>query len=96
MSKFLNSLQEVKVGIGKEDLVGGVVDGQSIGPLQLGCDNGANVASVHADSADICRVTPVGPVQPSEGERGTDKQFKSNCRRYLPNHLTLYDKKRFL
>lgn len=65
MSQFPNSLQKVKVGISKKDLVGGVVYGQSIGPLQLGCDNGTDIASIHANSTDICCVTPVSPVQPS-------------------------------
>lgn len=33
LSESLNSLQKVKVGIRKEDLVVGVIYGQSIGPL---------------------------------------------------------------
>lgn len=53
------------MGISKEDLIGGVIYGQSIGPLQLGCDNGADIAPVHANPPDIRCVTPVGPVQPS-------------------------------
>lgn len=53
------------MGISKEDLVVGVVNGQRMGPLQLGCDDGADIASIHAGSADVRRVTPVGPVQPS-------------------------------
>lgn len=65
LKHLTNSLQEIKVGISKEDLIGGVIYGQSIGPLQLGGDNGADVAPVHANPADICCVTPVGPVQPS-------------------------------
>lgn len=65
----MDSLQKVKVGIGKKDLVGGVVYSQSIGPLQLGCDNGTDIASIHANSADICHVTPVGPVQPSRRKK---------------------------
>jgi len=65
MSESLNSLQKVKVRISKEDLVGGVVYGESTGPLQLGGYDGTGVASIHADSADIRRVTPVGPVKPS-------------------------------
>lgn len=50
------------MGISKEDLVGGVVYGQSIGPLQLGGDDGTDISAVHASSADIRCVTPVRPV----------------------------------
>lgn len=69
VSELRHSLQKVQVGISEEDLVGGVIDGQSVGPLQLGCDDGTDVASIHADSADVCCVTPVSPVQPS-GKKG--------------------------
>lgn len=72
MFESLNSLQKVKVGISKEDLVGGVVYGQSMRLQQLGCDDGTDIASVHASSADICCVTPVGPVQPSGIKRGQE------------------------
>lgn len=65
MCDCLNSLQEVKVGISKEDLVSGVVYGESIGPHQLGFDNSTDISSVHANSADVRFVSPVGPVQPS-------------------------------
>lgn len=68
VTESLNSLQKAEVGISKEDVVGGVVDGQSTGPLQLARYEGADIVSVHANSADICCVTPVGPVKPSGGE----------------------------
>lgn len=90
MSESLNSLQKVKVGISKEDLVGGVVYGQSIGPLQLGFDNGADIASVHANSADICCVTPVGPVQPSgkkEDRKEENRRDGKNPNRGLKSKL---------
>lgn len=57
------------MGISKEDLVVGVVNGQRVGPLQLGCDDGADIGPIHAGSADVRRVTPVGPVQPSGKRR---------------------------
>lgn len=59
------------MGIGKEDLVVGIVYGQRVGPLQLGCDDGTGIGSIHANPANIGRVTPVGPVEPS-GKRGQE------------------------
>lgn len=47
------SLQVAEVGIGEEDLVGGVVYGQSSGPVHLRCDDGAGVASVHANPSNV-------------------------------------------
>lgn len=64
MSESLHSIQKVEGGIRNEDLVGGVVCSQ---PLQLGFDDGNDIASVHANSANTCCVTPVSPVQPSGG-----------------------------
>ncbi len=80
MSESLNSLQKVKVGISKEDLIGGVVHGQSAGPFQLGFDNGTDIASIHANSADICCVTPVGPVQPSGKKKKKEDRKEENRR----------------
>lgn len=69
MSAVSNSLQVAEVGIGEEDLVVGVVYGQGSGPVQLGCDDGAGVPSVHASPADVRHVSPVGPVQPAGKQR---------------------------
>lgn len=60
--------------ISKEDFVGGVVDGQSVGPLQFGRDDGADVPAIHANSTDIRFVAPVCPVQPSEKKRHSGKK----------------------
>lgn len=51
--------------ISKKDLVGCVVNGQSVGPLQLGCDDGTDIVSIHASSANVSISAPVSPVQPS-------------------------------
>lgn len=60
-----NSLQEVQVGVCEEYLVGGVVYGQGVGPLQLGGDDGTGAGAIHANSANVGLVTPVCPVQPT-------------------------------
>lgn len=64
--------------ISKEDLVGGVVNSQSTGPLQLGCDDGADVCSIHANSSNISIVSPVSPVEPSE-EQGLQTERLKTC-----------------
>lgn len=61
------------MGVGEEDLIGGVVDGQRIGPLQFGGDDGRGIGAVHANSANVRSVPPVCPVQPSNKAKETGK-----------------------
>lgn len=67
------------MGISKEDLVGGVVNGQSAGPLQLCCDDGTNICSIHANSSNIGLISPVSPVEPSE-EQGVQTEKNQNLK----------------
>lgn len=58
------------MGVGEEDLVGGVVNGQCVGPLQFGGDDGRGVGAIHTDPANVGSVAPVCPVQPTTGDEG--------------------------
>lgn len=64
------------MGVGKEDLVGGVVNGQGTGPLQLGGDEGSGVGTIHTNPANVGSVPPVCPIQPAAGrENQMESQF---------------------
>lgn len=68
-----DSLQEVEVGISKEDLIGGIVNSQGVWPLKLGCNDGTDIGSIHANPADVCIITPVSPVEPAGREKRQKK-----------------------
>lgn len=61
------------------ELVVGVVNGDPIGPLNLGGNDRHFVNAVHPDAADEGFVTPVRPVDKSEKERPTLLWALGNC-----------------
>lgn len=69
----LHVLNVAKMGVRPVELVVGVVNGDPIGPLDLGGDDRCFVGAVHPDTADKGFVTPVRPVNKSEKERSTTR-----------------------
>lgn len=59
------------MGIRPVELVVGVVNGDPIGPLDLGGDDGRFVGAIHSNTADEGFVAPVCPVDKSEKGRST-------------------------
>ena len=58
-------VDEVQLGVGKVDALVGDVEGETVGPLDLGADDRLTVCSVHANSLQTWELAPVGPEQPS-------------------------------
>lgn len=61
------------MGVREEDLICGVIDGQGIGPLQFGGDDGRSIGAIHANSANVRSMAPICPVQPSYKATETGK-----------------------
>ena len=58
-------VDEVQLRVGEVDALVGDVEGETVGPVDLGADDRLTVCSVHANSLQTWELTPVGPEQPS-------------------------------
>lgn len=62
-------LNVAEVGVGPVEMVVGVVDGDAVGPLDLGGDDRCFVGAVHPNASNKGLVAPVRPVDKSEKRR---------------------------
>ena len=58
-------VDEVQLGVCEVDPLGGDVEGEAVGPVDLGGDDGAAPRAVHADPLDARVLAPVRPEQPT-------------------------------
>ena len=57
-------VDEVQLRVGEVDALVGDVEGETVGPVDLGADDRLTVCSVHANSLQTWELAPVGPEQP--------------------------------
>ena len=67
-------VDEVQLGVCKVDPLGGDVQGQAVGPVDLGADDGLPQRPVHSDPLDPRVLAPVSPEQPAGVGRGVQAQ----------------------
>ena len=58
-------VDEIQLGVCKVDPLGGDVQGQAVGPVDLGADDGLPQGPVHPDPLDPRVLAPVSPEQPA-------------------------------
>lgn len=64
-SVVVAEVDEIELGIGEIDALRGYVEGESVGPVDLGVDDDRSVGSVHAHPLDSGIFAPVRPEQPT-------------------------------
>lgn len=69
-------LNVTQVGICPVEQIIGVINGEAIGPHDLGRDNQRLKGSIHAYSPNVCSVTPVCPVDVPVGANTTCQSLK--------------------
>ena len=70
----VTEVNEVQLGVGKVDSLGGDVQGQTVGPVDLGGDDGLSAGAVHADPLNPGILSPVCPEQPLGVRTGVKSQ----------------------
>lgn len=62
-------VDEIQLGVGEVDSVGGGVQSETVGPVDFRADDDGTIRTVHADTFDARVLAPVGPEEPSSAER---------------------------
>ena len=73
-SVVVTEVNEVELGVREVDPLGGDVKGQTVGPVDLGGDDGLPAGPVHADPLNPGVLPPVGPEQPLGVRAGVQGQ----------------------
>ena len=60
----VTEINEVQFGVGEVNPLGGNVQGQTIGPVDLGADDNLSVGAVHTNPLNPRVLPPVGPEEP--------------------------------
>lgn len=62
-------VDEIELGVGEVDSVGGGVQSETVGPVDFRVDDDGTIRTVHADTFDARVLAPVGPEKPPSAER---------------------------